>query len=1258
MTEVRVNSNIKSGLQFSSDISDFKYSAGALGGGHIIVFEDQNGADGSSNGIFGQLYDSEGQALGENFLINSTTEGEQVSPEVAVLTNGDVVVSWFSTNGNNIYDYNIQRFTVNGTSLEPVGDEISIISDERIINDVNSEVIALSDGGFVVTYQDSESFAQIFDADGTPRTELFSPDIDFYNASPDVTELADGNILFTWQIEGAPHLSGLYGRIFDSEGNAVTDTLTLDDREGEQRFSDTVALDNGGFVSVWHAATEPNGDGPVLARTFDSNGNPVGDSFQVSEGNISGARSEYTLSATALSDDTIIVFHTENGVISGRHFSQSGILIGEPFDILELNTGTESNPTATLNAAGDLVVSYGSDLDIYTQTIKILSDDTYSEDEIRVNSDLKSGSQLASDVATFEDNAGALAGGHIIVFEDQNGADGSSKGIFAQLFGADGQEIGNNFLINNVTDGDQVSPEVTVLANGDVVVSWFSTDGNNIYDYNAQRFSLDGTSLEPVGDEITIASGEQIFGDLSSEIVALSDGGFVATFKNSESFAQIFDADGTPRTEVFSPDIDFYNASPDVTELADGNILFTWQIEGAPHLSGLYGRIFNSEGNAVSDTLTLDDREGQQLFSDTVALENGGFISVWHAATESNGDGPVVARIFNSDGNPVGDSFQISEGNISSARGDYTLSSTLLSDNTVVTFYTENGVIAGQRFTTSGQIIGEAFDVVALNTGTEADPTAALNAAGDLVVSYESEGDILTKTISFISDTAANITGTQLADTFFGSSANDIIDGRSGDDLIIAGLGDDDLIGNSGNDTISGGAGNDDIDGGASNDLLFGDAGNDIIQGGDNAGRDTIDGGIGNDTLTGGEGNDTFIFALNNGHDVITDFSNGDNIIDLTSQNLTFDDLTITQAGNDTVIEIDTDNSITLSGVEASNINANDFRFETLEATPSLDIQVALRDHVVTNTFEDGSFVNVFLAKTEPNGAGPIAAQIFNSDGNPIGDVFQVSAANVNPFHTDYSISAVSVSDGTIIAFYEDDGILLAQRFTNSGQLIGEEFDVAFENTGTEFGPEAALNEDGGVSVSYQSLDETVIRTFDFVSSDAIDTIGTRFEDTLFGSSENDILDGRSGSDLIIAGLGDDDLVGNSGDDTIFAGADNDTLDGGTGHDLLFGEAGDDILNGGILFGRDTLDGGAGDDTLTGGSANDTFVFGENSGNDTITDFARNSNVIDLTALDLALEDLTITQNGDNTVIELDADNSITLLNIDATTIDENDFLF
>ncbi len=102
---------------------------------------------------------------------------------------------------------------------------------------------------------------------------------------------------------------------------------------------------------------------------------------------------------------------------------------------------------------------------------------------------------------------------------------------------------------------------------------------------------------------------------------------------------------------------------------------------------------------------------------------------------------------------------------------------------------------------------------------------------------------------------------------------------------VIAGRGNDLVFGNTANNTINGFLGDDQLFGNDGNDTLKGYTGNDLLRG--DKGNDRLIGGPGADTLVGGLDNDIFIFSPDDGvyDDKIIDFSNGNNVIDLSAFN-------------------------------------------------------------------------------------------------------------------------------------------------------------------------------------------------------------------------------------------------------------------------------------------------------------------------------------------------------------------------------------
>ncbi|MEO1292591.1 MAG: calcium-binding protein [Pseudomonadota bacterium] len=148
------------------------------------------------------------------------------------------------------------------------------------------------------------------------------------------------------------------------------------------------------------------------------------------------------------------------------------------------------------------------------------------------------------------------------------------------------------------------------------------------------------------------------------------------------------------------------------------------------------------------------------------------------------------------------------------------------------------------------------------------------------------------------------------------------IDGGSGADMLIGGDEDNDFLGGDDNDTLRGRGGDDDLEGGSGADTLRGHSGHDTLIGGSNGddlrggegddtligggGGDTLAGGSDNDTLTGGNGGDVFVFARGAGDDVVTDFDNGADLIDVTAFGLGSVGAlapAIATAGSDTLID-------------------------------------------------------------------------------------------------------------------------------------------------------------------------------------------------------------------------------------------------------------------------------------------------------------------------------------------------------------------
>ena len=167
-----------------------------------------------------------------------------------------------------------------------------------------------------------------------------------------------------------------------------------------------------------------------------------------------------------------------------------------------------------------------------------------------------------------------------------------------------------------------------------------------------------------------------------------------------------------------------------------------------------------------------------------------------------------------------------------------------------------------------------------------------------------------------------------------GSEHNDILAGDGEDNVLRGGGGHDDLYGGpaGGDDEVYGDHGDDRVFGGRGDDTLTGGEGNDILKGG--PGEDIlIADGDDMDVLYGGPDSDTFrFFPSDLGGGTIRDFSDGEDVIDLTefAGINSIDDLELISHGDNVQIEVsDTDylTIIILSDFDVGNLDATDFLF-------------------------------------------------------------------------------------------------------------------------------------------------------------------------------------------------------------------------------------------------------------------------------------------------------------------------------------------
>ena len=121
-------------------------AAAALNDGGWIAVWYSEGQDGSGAGVFGQRYAADGGLVGGEFRVNTNTNSTQYLPSVTGLSHGGFAVSFFS-NGTQW----VQAYDASGARLDG---EQRVDTLDNNGNSNTSSVVALANGGFVVTFRD------------------------------------------------------------------------------------------------------------------------------------------------------------------------------------------------------------------------------------------------------------------------------------------------------------------------------------------------------------------------------------------------------------------------------------------------------------------------------------------------------------------------------------------------------------------------------------------------------------------------------------------------------------------------------------------------------------------------------------------------------------------------------------------------------------------------------------------------------------------------------------------------------------------------------------------------------------------------------------------------------------------------------------------------------------------------------------------------------------------------------------------------
>ncbi len=271
----------KAGSEFrvnSTTAGDQRFAAVAMapGGAFTVVWR---GSDASGDGIRGRRFSSSGVALGAEFIVNTTTGGDQDQPDVAIDGAGAALVVWQSDQTGNL-EIRGRHFNAAGSAT---GNEFAV--NTTVAND--QQLPAMAPPPAAVLSVAWQSYGQDGPADGI-IARRFASDGSSLGAevlvnqwtsgnqvSPGVGQATDGTFVVAW--EDTTHQDGMGSSIrarrFSSAAAPLGGDVQLNTHWMDDQMRPRVASDGAGTVIVtWESDDQDGSDLGIFSRSLDSTG--------------------------------------------------------------------------------------------------------------------------------------------------------------------------------------------------------------------------------------------------------------------------------------------------------------------------------------------------------------------------------------------------------------------------------------------------------------------------------------------------------------------------------------------------------------------------------------------------------------------------------------------------------------------------------------------------------------------------------------------------------------------------------------------------------------------------------------------------------------------------------------------------------------------------------------------------------------------------------------------------------------------------
>ncbi|MGV3551806.1 Ig-like domain-containing protein [Rhizobium sp.] len=473
----------------ASDIADGKlvYTPPADANGRglaSLTFRvvDDNYIESATSGAYTITFDVAGDPAEEE-RVNTSTYGDQIDQNIIALSDGGWVVTWRSNTAGveGIYQ---QGYNADGTSK---GNETRLDSQGYF-----HELAPLADGGWVVVWgtwgnAGRSAYQQVYNADGTPQADVSQVENPAAGKNLDtkVASLADGGWVLTWWLQAADNYSTLVQQVYNADGTKRGTEAEVATRGYDSRDTQITILADGGWVIAWSRYDGSSSDPKnVFQHAFNADGTERGQEQQV---NTTAQGEQAEPSIIALADGGWVIAWIDGyQSVYQQAYNADGTVRG---DEIEVTSGAYLEMQNIMALAdGGWVATWmpynaNGGVDILQQVYN--ADGSARGAATGVNTKLVSPSYPLT-ITTLSD------GGWVVTWTSRY-EDGDRFGIAQQAYNADGTRRGEEVQVNTEIVGDQSDPQITALVGGGWAVTWISEgqdgSGKGIYQ---QRYDSAG----------------------------------------------------------------------------------------------------------------------------------------------------------------------------------------------------------------------------------------------------------------------------------------------------------------------------------------------------------------------------------------------------------------------------------------------------------------------------------------------------------------------------------------------------------------------------------------------------------------------------------------------------------------------------------------------------------------------------------------------------------------------------------------------